>query len=242
MTTTRLALLAAATVGWGGAACAQQAGDNVLGVGWFHLAPQDSSTPLRLVSPQSREIPNTGSNVAKTNTLALTYERFLTDNVAAELVMGLPPRFHLDGRGALASVGELGSAKQWSPAVLVKYHFGQPQQTFRPFLGLGVSYFWYTDVSLTDPFQQRISNLFTQNQFGGARTDASIDRKWAPVFNAGAAYKLNKSWSIGGSVSYVPMKTKARLTTHLPGGAVARSESSLKLNPIVVLLGVNYTF
>jgi outer membrane protein len=44
-------------------------------------------------------------------------------------------------------------------------------------------------------------------------------------------------------VSYIPLKTKAKLTTtSITGLPVARSEASLKLNPIVTYLAATYRF
>lgn len=239
-----MVMASVASLGWFNAAQAQSAGSNVVGVGLFRIAPQDSSKPLEVTAPAAaaRQIPNTGADVDARTTLGLTFERYLTDNLGAEIVLGIPPRFHLSGEKALAPVGELGSAKQWSPAVLLKYHFGEAQSAFRPFVGAGVSYFWYTDTQLTDNFQRTLSSSFTGGAFSGARTDATIDRKWAPVLNVGASYKLNQQWGIVGSLSYIPLKTKAKLSTYLPGGTVVQSEAGLKLNPIVAKLELTYQF
>jgi outer membrane protein len=44
------------------------------------------------------------------------------------------------------------------------------------------------------------------------------------------------------SVSYIPLKTTAKLTTTARGFPVATSQSSLKVDPIVPYLAVTYKF
>lgn len=223
---------------------AQGAGSNVFGVGWMHLAPQDSSKPLTIVAPGAvaGPVPDTGSSLESADTLGLTYTRFLTDHVAAELVLGVPPRFKLNGEQALAPVGLLGSARQWSPAVVFKYFFGSADSVFRPFVGAGLSYIWYSDVRLTDGFQRAVSATVTRNTNPGLKTDAEVDSKWAPVLNAGAAYQIGRNWGALLSVSYLPVKTRARLRTHGTPVGTIESQADLKINPIVGMLAVTYRF
>jgi outer membrane protein len=237
-------MLGAALLLGGVSAQAQQAGSIVVGAGWYRLSPQEKGQPLTIVSPSALagEVPNTGSSVGNANTLGLTAEYFVTNHVAVEAVFGIPPRYHLQGAKALEPVGELGSAKQYSPSLLVRYHFGEPSQKLRPFAGLGVSYVSYGTVTLTEGFQSTLSNRFTGGATGAGRTKADIDSKIVPVFNAGAAYKLTDRWSISASVSYLPLKTKINLETTLPNGVVIGSETRTKLNPIVTAVAINYTF
>src|SRR6516164_6347427 len=48
--------------------------------------------------------------------------------------------------GTLAPIGELGEARQWSPTILAKYYFNDGEAKLRPFVGLGATYVWYSDV------------------------------------------------------------------------------------------------
>ena len=100
---------------------AQSAGQWVVNAGWMHLAPQDSSQPLTVNAlGQSTVVPGSGSTLANANTFALTTRYFVTDHVALETVLGVPPKLHLSGTGSLAPVGELGTARAWSPAAQVQ--------------------------------------------------------------------------------------------------------------------------
>ena len=223
---------------------AQSAGSNIIGVGWVRVMPQDSSKPLTIVAPGALAgpVPNTGSSLESADTLGLTYTRFLTDHIAAELVLGVPPRFRLNGAQALAPVGELGSARQWSPGVVFKYFFGDAYSAFRPFVGAGLSYIWYSDVRLTDGFQRAVSETVTRNANPDLRTEAKVDSKWAPMLNVGAAYQIDRHWGALLSVSYLPLKTRAHLRTYGTPVGTVESQSDLKINPIVGMLAVTYRF
>jgi outer membrane protein len=222
---------------------AQSAGSNVVNVGWFHLSPQDSSDPLRIDSPAAaaRTIANTGASVPDSDTLGIAFTHFFTDNVALTADAGIPPTFKLNGSGLLAG-GELGEAKQWSPAVVAKWYFGQATSKFRPFAGVGITRVWYTDIGLTSTFQQKLAYTYSSGLTTAGTSTASLSRSWSPVANVGASYSLDKNWSLNLSVSYVPLKTDASITTTLPTGTVVKSSTTLTLNPIVAFVSVGYKF
>ena len=226
------ALVALASTG----AMAQKAGDVQIGAGWLHLAPQDKSEQLTQTAPAYRVLPGTGSSVSDSDTLGLSATYFVTNNWAVEGVLGIPPKFDLNGEGALAGAGKLGEAKQWSPTLLAKYYFNSGSK-LRPFVGAGATYVWYSDVSLTDSMQK-----VSGKGIPGMYTEAEIDSKFAPVLNAGASYQFDKHWGISGSLSYIQLKTKATLTTNFNGVPVGQSEAKLKLNPLVAYVAATYTF
>ncbi|KAF1039787.1 MAG: Outer membrane protein W [Herbaspirillum frisingense] len=220
-------------------AMAQTAGSNVVNLGWFHLAPQDSSDTLKT---PAGPLPGSGASVGNADTVGLAFTHFFTDNFALTADLGIPPTFHLNGSGSLSSVGEIGKAKQWSPAIVAKWYFGDGNSKFRPFVGAGVSYVWYDNIELTNNFQQALSLRYTGGLSGASKSSADLSSSWAPVFNLGAAYNFDKNWSLNFSVSYLPLKTDADITTTLPTGAKVHSTTSLTLNPIVTFLSVGYKF
>lgn len=231
---------------------AQSAGSNVVNVGWFHLAPQDSSDPLqKLNGPQPGAIPGSGATIGNADTLGIAFTHFFTDNFAVTADAGIPPTFKLNGTGTLAGVGEIGNAKQWSPAIVAKWYFGDANSKFRPFVGAGVTYVWYSDIALTGTFQKTISQKYSGGNSAAATSSADLSSSWAPVLNIGATYNFDKNWSVGFSVAYIPLKTNADITTSgLPVGygsgaganGPVKSSTSLTLNPIVTFLSVGYKF
>ncbi|QGW80921.1 OmpW/AlkL family protein [Variovorax paradoxus] len=241
MKKTMFALAAASAMASGGA-WAQNAGDWVIGAGWLRMSPQDSSKPLTFTAPVHSVVPGSGASVSDADTLGLSAVYFVDSHWAVEGVLGIPPKFKLDGEGTLARIGELGEARQWSPTILGKYYFNEGSSAFRPFVGLGATYVWYSDVKLTPGLQGALGSQVRQPPLSTSTT-AKLDSSFAPVLNAGVAYQFDKNWGVSFSVSYIPLKTKAKLTTtSITGLPVATSEARLKLNPIVTYLSVTYRF
>jgi outer membrane protein len=241
----RLACTALAALGFMSAplAHAQSAGDFQINAGWMHFAPQDSSDPFKVTAlGQTTTAQGSGADVSNADTFGLTLQYFITDHISAEGVFGVPPKFHLDGEGTLGALGELGSAREWSPTLLFKYYFLSPQSKFRPYFGAGASYVWFSDVKLSSQMAQ--GAFLYSPQTGGlltGPTTAHISSSFAPVVNAGMSYNFTKHWSASFSVSYMWLKARATLTTNSAVGTV-RSESKIKLDPIVTFLSVGYTF
>lgn len=220
-------------------AFAQSAGETVVSAGWFRIAPQDSSTPITVTSPFQQTLTGSGATAESVNTLGFSITHFVTDNWAVALDLGIPPKYKLNGTGTLAAVGSIGTAKQWAPAVLAKYYFGDANSQWRPSLGLGVTRVSYTNIELNDKFKRYIGTNF---QDPDASTDVSLNSSWAPVFNAGLSYAINKNWSANFSVSYVKLATTAKLTTQTSGLGQVKSETKLTLDPLVTYLNIGYRF
>ncbi|MGA7781536.1 MAG: OmpW family outer membrane protein [Paraburkholderia sp.] len=223
------------------AAHAQSAGSFYITTGWFHLSPQSSSDPLKETSvggsPVNVTLPNTGATLDNADTIGFTAGYFVTDHIATEFVIGVPPKFNLQGSGAFAPYGTLGTAKQWSPTLLFKYYFRDANASFRPYLGIGVSRVSFTDAQITN-------GTFEQQVLHGP-TSVSTDSSWEPVFNAGFNYNIDKHWFAGISLSYLPLSATAKLSTNAetPVGTLnVQSQTKIKLNPIVSYVSIGYRF
>lgn len=258
-------------------AYAQHAGDNVAVLGWFHIMPQDSSTalttnvaptpintPLRL--PNSFTSAGTGLSTNNADTVGLTFSHYLTDHIAVTTVAGVPPVFKIYGTGTIQPPGPAGalgqqnlgdrqtnpivkSVRQWSPAMLLQYYFNAPTAKFRPFVGVGVSYNWFSDVQLSPAFIQSTQNNLGAVLAAGAgkpgqtQISAKASSSWAPVFNAGLAYNITNHWGLVASVTYIPLKTTSSVIIKAADGSeLGVSRADLKANPIISFLAVSYKF
>lgn len=228
-------LVAAAAMTLAGVAQAQSAGSNIISLGWFRVMPNSSSDPLTVDSPRSFVRSGTGAKIESADTLGIAFTHYFTDNISGEFVLGIPPKHDVSGDGSFAKYGKLGTVRQWSPAVLVKYHFFDAKTKFRPYVGIGVNYTWFGDETVTN-------QNFVNNEFGpGSKMTASAKASWNPVFNVGANYAINDNWFVGLSVSYLPLSTTANFTT-TNGPLTIRSHTKIKIDPVVTYLNVGYRF
>ncbi|WP_322059140.1 OmpW/AlkL family protein [Paraburkholderia sp. J63] len=234
------ALAATAALACMSGAYAQSANTFYVTTGWFRFMPQDSSDPLKIDSaggtPVNMSIPNTGASVDSADTLGLSIGYFITDHIATEAELGIPPKFDLSGGGSFSQFGKVGEARLWSPALLLKYYFNKPEAKFRPYAGIGFTYAWFSDAHITN-------TAFEQGVLGGP-TSTSTDRSWAPVFNVGFNYNFTKHWFAGFSLSYIPISVIASFDTTVNNqlGTERRSEAKIHLNPLVTYLKVGYNF
>jgi outer membrane protein len=158
-----------------------------------------------------------------------------TDNVGAEVTIGIPPKLTLDlatPNGTLKSHPAGATAKALTPAVVAKYFFKTPADKVRPYLGLGVSYVSFNSVE---------ANLADPEVKGFAGSGVSLTSSWVPVYNAGMIYNIDDKWSSNGSVSYLPIKT----TVTFSGSGVATGVTTtgdLKLNTTDYVVRVGYRF
>ena len=110
---------------------------------------------------------------------------------------------------------KIGTLKHLPPTLLAQYHFTN-LGAFKPYLGAGINYTRFSNVNIA----------------GGA---ADVKRNsWGGALQVGFDYALDKNWSLNFDVKKVYMKTDVSL-----GGVHA---GSLKVNPLLVGVGVGYRF
>lgn len=97
---------------------AQSAGSNVINVGWFHLAPQDSSEGLTTLNgPLKGYNANSHSSVGTADTLGIALTHFFTDNIAVTADLGIPPKFKLTWRSMANWARPSNGARPSSPSI-----------------------------------------------------------------------------------------------------------------------------
>lgn len=219
---------------------AQSAGSIFITAGWYHIAPQDSSSNLKFTSvggsPVDVIVPNTGAVVSSADTFGMSGGYFLTDHIAAEFEFGAPPKYDVSGGGSLAAFGNVGTIRQWGPVLSLRYFFRDAQAKFRPYVGIGVTRTWFSDAKIT--------NSAFESTLGGP-TSVHAEAQWAPVFNVGLTYAFTEHWFAAFSVAYAPISTTATYTTQAQtpvGTLTRRAEAKITLDPIVTYLRVGYRF
>jgi outer membrane protein len=256
---------------------AQKKGDNVVSAGWFYIQTRGHSAPLTttlldvpinypLGLPSSFTAPGSSISSSNANTLGLTFSHFVTDHIAITGVGGIPPEFKLYGHGELIPPGPAGAlgrqslgdpslnpiitkARQWSPAAMVQYHFLDPGSRLRPFLGLGVSYNFFTNIKVNPAFASSVNNNLGAILAAGAgipgptSVSADASSSWAPVFNVGGSYNFDEHWGLTAAVTYIPLKTTSTMTIKAANGTVlSTSKTKLEPKPLVFFLAASYKF
>lgn len=221
----------------------------------------------------SFDSPGTAARVGVADTAAFINTRFLTDHFAAQLVAGVPAQVTISGTGMVAPTGLLGqflkvdlgaaqnnplvAVREWTPALLLQYYFDLPdgfpgggrKDALHPYLGIGISYAWFSDFDVSGEFKRQLQSNFGQllsfatGHPGATRVSASASRSWNGVFNAGLAWDLSRHWGLAASVTYAPLSSVAHIDISAADGTLLASSSSrLSQDAIVSALLLNYRF
>ena len=139
---------------------------------------------------------------------------FFNKNVAAELILTVPQKQHVYLNG-----GDLGTFKHLPPTLTLQYHF-TGLNGYKPYVGAGVN---FTKIS-----DEKISALggvsLSENSVGGA-------------LQMGVDIPLTKQVSFNVDVK------KVYIQSHVYAGGAARTDAGvLKLDPVVLGVGVGYRF
>ena len=204
--------LAATVISAAGNAAAQ---DNVVKVGLTEYTTHSRTNGVTGIGVPAGADATTGN----ATTVILVYERMATENIGVELVLGIPPRVRADAAGTVAFLGsDILSAKNLGPTLLVNYHFGQPGDALRPYVGAGVNYTKFIGIR---------SRLAPDVQM-------SSSTGWAA--QAGVDYSLNNEWSVFASVAVLRVKSNVVAS----GSTVL--QTSIDFRPIVYTFGTAYRF
>ena len=218
-----------------------EAGDIVVRVRATHIAPDESSKlgaqtdasypgnfPETSVPYSTALYGSTGAELrVDSNTIPeIDFSYYITKNIAAELILAVGTRHDVSitpGTGAVAK--NLGSVNLLPPTLTAQWHFN-PDQTFDPYVGAGVSYVRAMDRGLTA-------------QVGATGYPIQIDRNsFGPAIQAGFDYNLENRWLINFDVKKIWVGTDVKLNL----GDGFKKIDSLDIDPWVVSVGFGRKF
>jgi outer membrane protein len=156
--------------------------------------------------------------VGDATTAIFVYERMVSPSFGIELVLGVPPKITSRGSGSVAFLGEALSARIVAPTLLFNYHFGQPGDALRPYLGAGINYTRFVDIK------------------SPLASDVQMSDSYGLAVQAGIDYALDKRWGLFASVA--ALKVKSDLVA--AGSTVLTTTIDFK--PIVYSFGASYRF
>jgi outer membrane protein W len=104
----------------------------IAGLGAFYHSSAEIATKGQL-------LPGASADVTDNATFTFDVGYDLTNTVSALLMVGVPPRPLINGRGTVAAFGQLGQVR-YGPVILTGRYSLRTWSSFRPYAGTGVAY------------------------------------------------------------------------------------------------------
>lgn len=158
-------------------------------------------------------------DAGNTTGVLLSYEFHATPNLGLQLNAGFGGSLTVDGAGSLAAAGALFKAKPLNVSGFVNYHFFDPANALRPFLGIGATYTSFSSIE----------------SYTGQSVDMSSS--WALAAQAGARYAFDRNWSMVLTLGLNWSKSDIAFSD-----ATGTQKATLEFRPVVVGLAVGYSF
>jgi len=148
----------------------------------------------------------------------IDFSYYITKNIAAELILATGTSHDVNLRNANGSSTALGSVNLLPPTLTAQWHFN-PDQTFDPYAGAGMSYIRALDPGLA-----------------AGNTSIHIDKNmWGPALQAGIDLNLQDKWLVNFDVKKIWFSTDVKLDGT---GKI----DSLDIDPWIVSFGFGKKF
>jgi outer membrane protein len=132
----------------------------------------------------------------------------------------------VDGKGAIANLGEIADTWIFPPALTLQYHFTSLGR-FEPYVGAGVQYIDFFDTGTGI------------NRLGA--TSVSIDDAWGFTLQAGFDISLGNGWSLNADVNKTWLDTTITWHNNAALGGV-NVVGDADLDPWIFSAGLGYRF
>jgi outer membrane protein len=213
----KVGVLAAAVMAVAPAAQAFEAGDFVVRGGAVHVAPDDSSDKINVIS-----FGNTGTEAAvDSNTqLGLRATYMFTDSLGLGLLAATPFKHNITAKGgALPGMGinDLGETKHLPPTLTLQYYPMASGSALQPYAGVGVNYTTFFDE---------------QTDLDG---ELKLDDSVGAAVEVGVDYMLNDNFGLNAAVWYADIETEAEVE-----GVTEKFD--VQIDPMVYMVGFSYKF
>jgi outer membrane protein len=180
----------------------------IAGLGAFYHSSAEIATNGQL-------LPGASANVTDNGTLTLDLGYDISDDVSALLMVGVPPRPLINGRGTVAGLGQLGQVR-YGPVILTGRYSLRKWGAFRPYAGTGLAY-----AIILKNHDAAVAQLDVHNHLGFA-------------LQAGAEYDVGRNWETFADFKQLWLGVNAHGS--LAGGVPVKAH--VTLNPSLVSLGM----
>lgn len=175
-----------------------------------------------------------GVDISTTFIPELDFTYFFTKNIAAELILGTSKHNVKTTGSNLTAVGlpssidvDLGSVMLLPPTLTAQYHFFPDQGAFaKPYVGAGINY-----------------TIFYNVKSGGVINGVDYKNNASFALQAGSDFSIGKDFFVNVDVKYLFLKTDVTVdASNLVGGNALDIPAEVKINPLLVGVGVGYRF
>lgn len=212
----RCATLALCAAAWAAAPAFAQDTRNTLDLGVLYNSNRDALVD----GPTGTGVPARASmDVGNSTGVLLAYEFMATPNLGLQLSTGFGGSVTVDGAGSLGGAGRLFKADLFSATGFVNWHFFEPGNALRPFVGIGANFSAYSGI----------------RSYTGQSVD--LDDSWSIAAQAGARYAFDRNWSMMLSLGLNWSKSDVTFS-----GAGSTQKAQIEFRPVVVGLAVGYSF
>jgi len=160
-----------------------------------------------------------GGTAKASNNMTVTFDLGceITKNISVSVTTGIPPKPHITGEGAAASLGMLGKVR-YGPAFFTGYYRFPKMGQFRPYVGGGAAY----------------AIIF--KEFDGSVKNLQVHNNWGSVLQGGAEYELNSKYTLFIDFKEVWLGVNAHGV--LSDGTTVKAR--VKLNPSLITVGIKF--
>ena len=157
--------------------------------------------------------------VVDSNTIPeIDFSYYITKNIATELILATGTRHDVNISGGANAGAKLGSVNLLPPTLTIQWHFN-PDQTFDPYAGVGISYVRAMDRGLNSA------------DLGAIHIDRNM---WGPAIQAGLDYNMPDKWLLNVDVKKIWFNTDVFLGS--------TKIDNLDVDPWVVSFGIGKKF
>lgn len=179
-----------------------------------HVDTANKSTPIAALA-----VPGDAIHVSNKTIPEIDISYFITKNLATELILTYPQKHNVDVTSSAIGGFKAGSFKLLPPTLTLQWHFN-PDGTFRPYVGAGITYSRFSSNNLSVP---GVTRLHLEND------------GWGGALQAGFDVKLSKSLFLNFDVK------KAQVRSDLFNNAGTKL-SLVKVDPLLIGIGLGWRF
>ncbi|GAB2920292.1 OmpW/AlkL family protein [Rheinheimera gaetbuli] len=217
-------------------AAAPASAEFAINVGAITVAPDDSSSSLNVIE-QVAGLPagSTAVGVNSNTQLGLTFDYKFTPNWSVQLIAATPFSHDIKVKGSAIDGLKVGKTKHLPPTLLAQYHFMPENQTFDPFVGVGLNYTVFFDEKTDGQLEGALDAL---NVTGSSdNVGLKLKSSFGLALQAGVNVKLTDSLGVHLMLSKMDIDTTGRVQVN---GATIQSVN-VNIDPYVAMIGLRWT-